>query len=143
MASNIREVKIFHQFVCLCTRCHLIFLQLQVHCSLTVSFTKQNQQYQQLQYQNINPRHGNVKTEECGHSVHSGGEQSPGQKNIYHWQFIHRWKRLYHRFQKQLTKKYGTGVFLRKVQNCVLMIFHIVMVPRIRVFLPSKMAKSV
>ena len=30
---------------------------------------------------------------------------------IYHWRFIHRWKRLCGTFQKQLTKKYGTGIF--------------------------------
>ena len=30
---------------------------------------------------------------------------------IYHWRFIHRLKRLCGTFQKQLTKKYGTGIF--------------------------------
>ena len=38
-------------------------------------------------------------------------------KKIYHWRFIHRWKRMCGTFQKQLTKKYGTGIFWRKVQK--------------------------
>ena len=32
-------------------------------------------------------------------------------KKTYHWRFIHHLKRLCGTFRKQLTKKYGTGIF--------------------------------
>ena len=35
----------------------------------------------------------------------------PRSKKTYHWRFIHHLKRLCGTFRKQLTKKYGTGIF--------------------------------
>ena len=47
----------------------------------------------------------------CHHHLTQWCRTKSRSKKTYHWRFIHRSNRLCGTIQKQLTKKYGTGIF--------------------------------